>query len=61
MKNTKGYILRFCVAITLGMACSSCVNTNRLFYDDDEWSYGELGIDDQSLMNSEIELDDLER
>lgn|GEM_PF-3786772 len=61
MKNTRRYILRFCVALTLILSCASCMNTNHLFYDDDEWSYGELGLDDQSLMNSEIDFDDQER
>lgn len=53
--------MRFCVALTLILSCASCMNTNHLFYDDDEWSYGELGLDDQSLMNSEIDFDDQER
>lgn len=60
MKNARKYFTLFFAALIMCLTCTSCL-TNQVFFDDDEWSYGELGIDDQSLLNSEIEIDDLER
>lgn len=61
MKYLKKYFFILCAIIAIAMSCSSCINFNRYYYDDDEWSYGEFGLNDQSLINSEIDLDDQER
>ena len=43
------------------LTATSCVNYNRLIFDDDAWSAGAFDDDDRSLINGELEADDWDR
>ena len=53
------YLPLFLVMAAFLTATTSCMN-NYVMFDDDEWSLGEYGAENSQL-NSELDLDDMDR
>lgn len=60
MRNYKKYILLIATAAIVAVSLSSCWNRDYYMFSDDEWSNSDF-IDDRSVLNGEIELDDMDR
>ena len=60
IKAFKKYALMVAVIVVMTAAFSSCMNTNYLIFEDDEWSGADFN-GENLLLNGELELDDYER
>lgn len=65
MRHAMKRLIRLCaitaVAAVLLLPMSGCWASRGLMYDDDEWSFHELGVDDNAIINSEIDWDEMDR
>lgn len=54
------YLLPALAAAALSLALASCLNQNRVMLEDDELNYQLMDNTDVEMLNSEIDLDDMD-